>query len=67
MPWCDTCDRLVDDDELTEHEGCPTCGTDLAVPQRHPMSKKFIFMGVVTTAYLTWRAVQGVQWLSHHV
>ena len=25
MPWCDTCDRLVDEDDLVA-EACPTCG-----------------------------------------
>ena len=25
MPWCDTCDRMVADDELTDTGTCPIC------------------------------------------
>jgi uncharacterized paraquat-inducible protein A len=53
------------DDEV--HEGsCPTCGTPLAEPEPHPISWKMRLLVVATVAYLIWRFVQGVQWLSHH-
>jgi uncharacterized paraquat-inducible protein A len=65
VPWCDTCDRLVDDDELVEGS-CPTCGTDLAGYVRPPISWKFRLFLVASVIYLTWRAVQGVMWLTHH-
>jgi uncharacterized paraquat-inducible protein A len=65
VPWCDTCDRLVDDEEL--HEGaCPTCATDLTDPEPRHVTWKFRLMIVASVIYLGWRFVQGVQWLSHH-
>lgn len=65
MPWCDTCDRLVADDELVDG-ACPTCDTSLLATQRPPISWKFRLLIVATVVYLIWRAVQGVQWLTHH-
>ncbi len=65
MPWCDQCDRLVGDDALVEG-ACPTCGTELAEPERKPISLRFKFLVAATVIYLIWRTVQGVQWLSHH-
>ncbi len=66
MPWCDTCDRLVDDEDLGADGSCPTCGTDLADPPRQPIPLRLKLLGVATAGYLIWRIVQGVQWLSHH-
>ncbi|HEV3213506.1 MAG TPA: hypothetical protein VGZ03_08950 [Acidimicrobiales bacterium] len=65
MPWCDTCDRLVDEDDLVERH-CPTCGTALDEPVHHPVTWRFRLLIVATVIYLIWRFVQGVQWLSHH-
>ncbi|HLK45674.1 MAG TPA: hypothetical protein VKT18_06775 [Acidimicrobiales bacterium] len=65
MPWCDTCDRLVDDDEL-HGDACPTCGTGLVEPARHPVSWRLRLLVAATVVYLGWRCVQGVQWLTHH-
>ena len=65
MPWCDTCDRLVADEELVDG-GCPTRGTELLEPQRQPISWRFRLLIVATVIYLIWRCVQGVQWLTHH-
>jgi hypothetical protein len=65
VPWCDTCDRLVADDELVEG-ACPTCSTELAEPVRQPVSLRFRLLIVATGIYLIWRCVQGVQWLTHH-
>jgi len=65
VPWCDTCDRLVADEELVDG-GCPTCGTELLEPQRQPISWRFRLLIVATVIYLIWRCVQGVQWLTHH-
>ncbi len=30
MPWCDTCEHMVDDDQLTDDGECPECGEQLA-------------------------------------
>ena len=65
MPWCDTCDRLVDDDDLVEG-ACPTCGTTLDEPVRRPVTWRLRLLVVATVIYLIWRLVQGIQWLSHH-
>ena len=64
VPWCDTCDRMVDDDELGDDQLCPTCGTDLA--ERGPVPWYFRAMIVATVIYLGYRAYQGVTWLIHH-
>ena len=65
MPWCDTCDRLVGEDEL-EAGACPTCETPLVDTERRPISWRFRLLIVATVIYLIWRFVQGVQWLTHH-
>jgi uncharacterized paraquat-inducible protein A len=65
VPWCDTCDRLVDDEELDE-QACPTCGTKLDEPVGHPVTWRFRLLIVATVIYLAWRFVQGIQWLTHH-
>lgn len=65
MPWCDTCDRLVADDDLVD-AACPTCGTGLDEPVRQPVTWRLRLLVLATVIYLIWRTVQGVQWLSHH-
>jgi hypothetical protein len=65
VPWCDTCDRLVDDHALVDGS-CPTCEADLDEPVRRPVTWRFRLLLLATAAYLVWRFVQGVQWLSHH-
>jgi uncharacterized paraquat-inducible protein A len=65
VPWCDTCDRLVDEDDLVDR-GCPTCGTALDEPVRRPVTWRFRLLIAATVIYLIWRFVQGIQWLSHH-
>lgn len=66
MPWCDTCDRLVADDELTAERACPTCGTDLDEHVPHRITWKFRLFLVASVVYLGWRGYQGVSWLVHH-
>jgi uncharacterized paraquat-inducible protein A len=65
VPWCDTCDRIVGDDELVDG-ACPTCATELTEPVRQPVSLRFKFLVAATVVYLGWRTFQGVQWLTHH-
>lgn len=64
MPWCDECDRLVDDEELTDAGECPDCGEDLT--KRRPIPWGFKFMIVASVVYLGYRAYQGITWLVHH-
>ncbi len=64
MPWCDECDRLVDDEELTGEGNCPECG-DLLTGRRH-VPWAFKFMLVATVVYLGYRTYQGITWVVHH-
>ena len=64
MPWCESCNRVVDDDQLTEDGDCPTCGEPLN--QRRPVPWHFKFLLAATVIYLGWRTYQGVGWLIHH-
>lgn len=64
MPWCDSCDRLVDDSELTDAGACPTC--DTVLEERRSVPWHFKLMIVATVVYLGYRAYQGIAWLVHH-
>jgi len=63
MPWCDTCEKTVEDDELTEEGECPECGEQL---ERRKVPWHFKLMIAATAVYLGWRAYQGIGWLVHH-
>lgn len=63
MPWCDACDRMVEDDELTDGGECPQCGEELA---RRKIPWHFKAMIAATGVYLAWRVYQGIGWLVHH-
>jgi uncharacterized paraquat-inducible protein A len=65
MPWCDVCDRLVDDDDMVEGS-CPTCHENLTDAPRGPLPWRFRFMIAATVVYLGWRIYQGISWLQHH-
>jgi DNA-directed RNA polymerase subunit RPC12/RpoP len=67
MPWCEECDRLLEDDELTEDGGCPACGTVLVDAPRRPVPWYFKMMLVASVVYLGYRAFQGITWVVHHV
>ncbi len=66
MAWCEECDHLVEDEDLTEDGSCPDCGTVLTEQVRPPIPWYFKAMGVATVIYLGWRSYQGVEWLLHH-
>jgi DNA-directed RNA polymerase subunit RPC12/RpoP len=66
VPWCDECDRLVEDEELDDEGACPHCGTQLTEQERRPTPWYFKGMLVATVVYLGWRAYQGIGWLVHH-
>jgi DNA-directed RNA polymerase subunit RPC12/RpoP len=63
MPWCDTCEKAVEDDELTDEGECPECGEQL---ERRKVPWHFKLMIAATAVYLGWRAYQGIGWLVHH-
>ena len=64
MPWCDTCDRLVDDSEVVEGR-CPRCETELGTAERGPLPWRFRLMIGATVIYLVWRTYQLIAWLAH--
>ena len=66
MAWCEECDRLVEDDELTEEGECPDCGTPLVETERPKVPWYFKLMIVATVIYLGWRSYQGISWITHH-
>jgi leucyl-tRNA synthetase len=65
MPWCETCDGHVEDDEVTEDGECTTCGEP--VTQHRKIPWQFKIMIYITIIYLGYRAFQGVTWVVHHV
>ena len=64
MAWCDTCDRVVADDEAIDGR-CDRCETELSGAERGPLPWKFRLMIIATVIYLAYRAYQGVTWLLH--
>ena len=67
MAWCEECDRLVEDEDLTEEGACPACGTVLEEQERRPLPWYFKFMLFASVVYLGYRAYQGITWVIHHV
>ena len=66
MPWCDECDRAVEEEDL-DGGACPTCGAELAEPVHRPVPWYFKAMLVASVIYLGYRSYQGVTWVVHHV
>ncbi|MDQ6726582.1 MAG: hypothetical protein M3066_10515 [Actinomycetota bacterium] len=65
MPWCEDCNRHLDADELGEGDTCPTCGKVLDTkPSKAPWHFKLLVGSL--SIYLSWRAVQGIEWVVHH-
>ena len=67
MAWCDECDRLVEDEDLTEDGACPTCGTVLTEPERRPVPWYFKFMMVASVDLPRLPRYQGITWVAHHL
>jgi hypothetical protein len=74
MPWCDDCAKFWNPPSLGESGQCPTCGRVLTAPvqaaaadsvPRTPWHFKLLL--VALAIYLSYRAFQGVEWLTHHV
>jgi hypothetical protein len=65
VPWCDECDRLVEEDELTEEGACPDCGD--VITGRRPIPWGFKFMAGATVIYLGYRLYQLINWIVHKV
>ena len=67
MPWCEECDRIVEDEDLEEDGACPDCGTVITEPERRRIPWTFKFMLVAFVIYLGYRAYQGIDWIIHHI
>lgn len=67
MAWCDECDRLVEDEELSEDGSCPQCGTVLSETEHRRIPWTFKTMLVAFVIYLGYRCYQGITWIVHHV
>ncbi len=83
MPWCDPCGRFFNPNTLRPDGSCEVCGTviasrserkALAAGKQLPDSEEpsgtpwhFKLLIGSATIYLGWRAVQGLEWLYHHV
>ena len=64
MAWCDSCHRLVEDDELTDEGTCPSC--DEPLEERRHVPWHFKLLLGATVVYLGYRTYQGIGWLVHH-
>lgn len=64
MPWCESCERFQDSEEIDRDGHCPGCGTVIAAPKKKPWHFKLLI--VATVLYLTYRLIQLILWL-HHV
>ena len=65
MPWCESCDRQLEQDQLTPEGTCPICGETPLEHRRSPWW--FKLLAVATVVYLGYRAFQGITWVVHHV
>jgi leucyl-tRNA synthetase len=64
MPWCDACDRLVEDEDVVDGR-CPRCENPVGPGERPPIPMRMKLLIAATVIYLIWRSVQLVMWLSH--
>jgi len=64
MPWCESCNRLVEDGDVTADGACPTCQEPFEEKKPVPWHMKFLL--AATVIYLGYRSFQGIVWLIHH-
>jgi hypothetical protein len=77
MPWCEDCARFWNPSSMGEAGQCPTCGRTISAPgadgadvtteERPTAPWHFKLLMVALVIYLAYRAVQGVEWVIHHV
>ena len=72
MPHCDTCDRFYNPNSLNVDGTCPSCGRGLGDPadvREEPVGAPWHFklLLAATVIYLSWRFVQGLSWVAHHI
>ncbi len=64
MPWCESCNCLVEESDVTVDGECPSCHEPLQ--ERRPVPWHFKFLLAATVIYLGYRTYQGIGWLVHH-
>lgn len=64
VPWCDECDTMVEDEDLTEDGECPQCGSAL---RGRKIAWSFKVLIVATVVYLGYRGYQLVTIIVHHI
>jgi uncharacterized paraquat-inducible protein A len=64
MLWCNSCNSVVEDDDVGADGTCPSCQEPLE--ERRPVPWHFKFLLAATVIYLGYRTVQGIIWLVHH-
>ncbi|MEX2292290.1 MAG: hypothetical protein WD691_00765 [Acidimicrobiales bacterium] len=72
MPWCESCDRFYNPNSLTPDGSCPTCGRALGEPGAEAAGPAgapwhFKVLIAVTGVYLSYRLLQGIVWVGHHL
>jgi hypothetical protein len=72
VPHCDACERFYNPNTLRPDGTCPTCGRLLAQPAEVEAATggapwHFKLLIAITVVYLSWRLVQGLVWLGHHL
>lgn len=65
MPWCEDCSKFWNPTSMERDGTCPTCGRQIAPPASTPWHFKLLMVAV--TAYLGFRALQGVDWVLDHL
>lgn len=69
MPWCDTCDAYLSPNSVDADGTCPTCHnevdhSDKITETETPVPWHFWIVLVALVAYLGWRLIQGIAWIS---
>jgi hypothetical protein len=75
MPWCETCDRFYNPNSMAPDGTCMKCGSFIAKPEDEPADDgtkskapwHFKLLLVVLIIYLTYRLIQGIVWVAHHL
>ena len=77
MPWCEDCARFWNPSSMGEGGRCPSCGrtiarggpdgADTTTEEAVATPWHFKLLMVALVIYLGYRALQGVEWVVHHV
>ena len=72
VPWCETCDRFYNPNTLQANGSCPTCGKVVGEPGADGAAVggapwHFKLLVAATAVYLSYRLIQGIAWVGHHL